>query len=59
LILLVIQVPILHEDYIEKWFKVCNNDILHGAIQMFLKYTHINKNYYVLPESYSAPSPSK
>jgi hypothetical protein len=30
---------------------------IRGAIQRFQKY--INKNYYVLPESYSAPSPSK
>jgi hypothetical protein len=30
---------------------------VRGAIQKFPKY--INKNYYVLPGSYSAPSPSK
>jgi hypothetical protein len=30
---------------------------IRGAIQKFPKY--INKNYYVLPGSYSAPSPSK
>jgi hypothetical protein len=31
--------------------------LIRSAIQKFPKY--INKNYYVLPESYSAPSPSK
>jgi hypothetical protein len=30
---------------------------IRDAIQKFLKY--INKNYYILPGSYSAPSPSK
>jgi hypothetical protein len=30
---------------------------IRGAIQKFPKY--INNNYYVLPGSYSAPSPSK
>jgi hypothetical protein len=29
--------------------------LLRGAIQKFPK--HINENYYVLPEPYSAPSP--
>jgi hypothetical protein len=39
-----------------KGFWITNQNIC-GAVQKFPKY--INKNYYVLPGSYSAPSPSK
>jgi hypothetical protein len=39
-------------------YVICGrNAHIHGAIQKFPKY--INKNYYVLPGSYSASSPLK